>query len=297
MSRAERRAALPALVLALAAAGAGNAQQQTFDCELPDHKVVTRMVGARDVEHERYPWQVSIGSTAKGRNAALAHFCGGSLIGARWVLTAAHCVPISPGELRVVHGATDLRKPEKTAVTRGVAEAYPHPEYDGNPENGYDIALLRLSAPISNAKKSYAPLPVEKFAAQRSFPGACAVVTGWGSTQPRKPGVAPDYSGKDKSPVLQAAGFPLVDRETCRAAYPNEISAGSDLCAGLPQGGKDSCQGDSGGPLVVEGLGEGQYMQVGVVSWGLGCAEPGKYGVYARVSRYAPWILQTIRGQ
>ena len=289
MSRAERRAARLALVLALAAAGAGNAQQQTFDCELPNHKVVSRIVGGRDVGHERYPWQVALHIYLPDGKRIL---CGGSLIGARWVLTAAHCVDTSTrggvqlapvAALRVVHGATDLRRAE-SATVRGVAEVYPHPEYDGDVENGYDIALLRLSAPIPDAKASYIKLPVKGFAAQRSFPGACAVVTGYGQTS---------FDG-EISNILLAVSVPIVDQRTCRAAYPDAISDG-EICAGLREGGRDSCGGDSGGPLVVEGLGEGQYMQVGVVSWGVDCAKPGKYGVYARVSRYIPWIRQTIR--
>ena len=297
-----RPARLPALALALAAASAGNAQQRTFDCDLPDRKAVSRVVGGSNVRHEQYPWQVSIGSTALGAGAFARHWCGGSLIGARWVLTAAHCLETFPvSTLRVVHGATDLRR-AGGAATRAVEAAYVHPGYDGNMDNGNDdIALLRLSEPIAGARKSYAKLPAERFASQRSFPGACSVVTGWGNTRARKPGERPDPEKDKASPLLQAAGFPLVDRETCLAAYrgdygPNAISAG-DICAGLPEGGRDSCQGDSGGPLVVEGLGAGQHMLVGVVSWGMGCAQAGKYGVYARVSHYMPWIVRTIRGQ
>ena len=302
MSGAARGRALPAamLAVALAAASAANAdaQQRTFDCDLPDRKTVSRVVGGSSVGHEQFPWQVSIGSTMQRhpslpppRNAFERHFCGGSLIGARWVLTAAHCLvetfPVKT--LRVVHGTTDLRR-AGGAATRAVEAAYVHPGYSGNAaRGGNDIALLRLSEPIPNASKSYAKLPVERFASQRSFSGACSVVTGWGTTQQGLSESAP--------PLLQAAGLPLVSAGNCRAAYPGAKISEGEICAGLPEGGRDSCQGDSGGPLVVEGLGEGQHMLVGVVSWGEGCAQAGKYGVYARVSHYMPWIVRTIRGQ
>jgi hypothetical protein len=66
------------------------------------------------------------------------------------------------------------------------------------------------------------------------------------------------------------------------------------FCAGYITGGKDSCQDDSGGPIfeVREG---GEPVQMGVVSFGEGCARPGKSGVYSRVSGAYTWIQDTMR--
>ena len=117
-----------------------------------------------------------------------------------------------------------------------------------------------------------------------AFAGACAVVSGWGA-------LASDGGIPDR---LQAVNLPLVSEAECRQAYPGQITGGM-ICAGLPEGGRDSCQGDSGGPLVVRGLSERHWQLAGVVSWGAGCAEPGLYGVYARVATYLDWIQATVR--
>ena len=65
------------------------------------------------------------------------------------------------------------------------------------------------------------------------------------------------------------------------------------FCAGLSKGGKDSCQGDSGGPAVK--IEKNKATLVGVVSFGDGCAEPGKPGLYTRVSNYLDWIEENLQ--
>ena len=90
---------------------------------------------------------------------------------------------------------------------------------------------------------------------------------------------------------LMEVELPLVGEEACRAAYPGATIDRRMLCAGLERGGRDSCQGDSGGPLMVRT--EGGHAQAGIVSWGGGCAKPGKYGVYTRVGAYIDWLRRT----
>jgi secreted trypsin-like serine protease len=91
--------------------------------------------------------------------------------------------------------------------------------------------------------------------------------------------------------LLQEVAVPIVDSTRCQAGYSgtNVRITANMLCAGLTQGGKDSCQGDSGGPLVVKGA-DGKWQQAGVVSFGIGCARPERFGVYTRVANYVPWI-------
>ena len=87
--------------------------------------------------------------------------------------------------------------------------------------------------------------------------------------------------------MLMQVSVPIVSEAKCKKAYGSSIHT-SMVCAGLDRGGKDSCQGDSGGPMVCEH--NGKFFLEGVVSWGSGCASPGKYGVYARVRYLKNWI-------
>merc|ERR1712168_963649 len=105
------------------------------------------------------------------------------------------------------------------------------------------------------------------------------LVSGWGAV--REGGRAPD--------TLQQVMVPHFNHDKCAKilAYRNRIPD-TVICAGYPEGGKDSCQGDSGGPLVT--LIDGEWTLAGVVSWGIGCARRGKPGVYTDVAKYIDWI-------
>ena len=98
-------------------------------------------------------------------------------------------------------------------------------------------------------------------------------------------------SGGSLASKLMQVQVPIVSKSKCRRAYGSSIHD-SMVCAGLDRGGKDSCQGDSGGPMVCED--NGKFYLEGVVSWGSGCASPGKYGVYARVRYLRQWVDSTM---
>ena len=98
-----------------------------------------------------------------------------------------------------------------------------------------------------------------------------------------------DKSAASQSPLLTVLTDSLLSRSYSSSG--NAI-ADSMICAGLPEGGKDSCQGDSGGPFTC---GEGEDLSVvGIVSWGIGCARQGYPGVYTETSYFVDWVLETI---
>ena len=107
------------------------------------------------------------------------------------------------------------------------------------------------------------------------------MVTGWGTTT----------EGGQVSDIVRKARVPIVSDATCKNAYGSRISDDVMLCAG--KDGVDACQGDSGGPLVVQDHDLHGWSLIGIVSWGIGCAREGYYGVYTEVSHYIPWIAQS----
>ncbi|XP_068026968.1 kallikrein-14-like [Melanerpes formicivorus] len=225
----------------------------------------SRIIGGVPCSISSRPFQVAI--VKRGQI-----LCGGSLIDAQWVLTAAHCRQPTR-DLRVLIGTDTLR--EGTGEVRTIQKVQVHPRY--NPRrNDNDFMLLRLDRPVrfsSNIKKI-------RLATRCPTEGMRCSVSGWGTT--RSPGA--------KLPQkLQCASIQTFGRSSCSRAYGNSITPNM-FCAGVPQGGIDSCQGDSGGPLVCGGV-----LQ-GVVSWGMAvCGRRGQPGVYSNVCTASAWIRSAIR--
>lgn len=234
------------------------------------------IVGGQEADVGEYPWQAALMlNVGSNSNPRLVQFCGGSLIDAEWILTAAHCIEdlIGRTNLFVVIGRHRLSS--SGGETIRISEIVPHPNYNARTSNN-DIALLRLSQP-SQAQTVSLDIP-------ELNTGDYATVVGWGRTI--------DGDADSTSDVLMEVSVPLVSEAQCKQAYGNSSITDNMICAGRTR--LDSCQGDSGGPLMVSRVAGQTMAQIGVVSFGIGCGSPGFSGVYSKVSNYFKWIEDNI---
>jgi trypsin len=213
----------------------------------------------------RYSFLVTL--NRKGFAAYAGQFCGGSLIGSRTVLTAAHCCEgFAASSIEVLTGWHNLGN-DNEGTRHDVSSVNMYSGYDSRTLDG-DICKLTLSS-----ASSASPVPYDTGSTHLSA-GTTLTVAGWGNT---------NAFGSSYPERAQEVDVPYVTNAECDRAY-GSITDGM-LCAGFTNGGKDACQGDSGGPIFTR-----SGVLVGVVSWGYGCAQAGYPGVYARTSAFASWI-------
>ncbi|XP_077204223.1 serine protease 56 isoform X2 [Paroedura picta] len=236
-----------------------------------------KIVGGHRAWHGAWPWLVSV-----RLNGEL--MCGGVLVGDSWVLTAAHCFSGSRNELAwsVVLGDYDLTKPDEGERAVPVSRILSHPKF--NPKTFHnDMALLQLSSPVAPSAW-VTPVCLPERPADLG-PGVFCYIVGWGSL----------YEDGPAADVVMEARVPLLAQDVCRGTLGRQLFTNAMFCAGYLSGGIDSCQGDSGGPLTCWDPLSERYVLYGITSWGDGCGERGKPGVYARVTAFTDWIHQQIQ--
>lgn len=242
-----------------------------------------RIVGGEETSIAKHPYMVSI---HKNRGGVFSHACGGSIIHSSIILTAAHCVVdetfrTTPRKLLLVCAGTTDSINIRDAQKIDVNAIFIHPKYNRQ-ANINDIAMLILQEQLLFGKNVKAiRLATEDLYKGKEpadfFSRLDCVVAGWGVTQ---------ENAHKIQRKLRFAYLSLFENDECADALPRDLME-TEICT-LTKG-KDSCQGDSGGPLVC------QDYQVGIVSWGLGCARANTPGVWTRVDKFTKWINLVVK--
>jgi len=238
-----------------------------------------RIVGGQEADAHSIPWQVAL-VVGNGYQP----FCGGTIVSPYHILTAAHCTWVP--NIKVLVGEHNVNDYMHNAVRHDLQCIQNHPRYFDSPYNN-DFSILTLKHPInltSSISTARAACLPQRSDADEFQDGTQFVVSGWGTLT---------YGG-DQPDVLHHVTVPYFEDSVCNEVYANEtgydgLITENMICAGTVPGGIDSCQGDSGGPLTWTDS-NGIVKVVGVVSFGIGCGDPGIPGVYAKVTSQLSWM-------
>ncbi|XP_055697589.1 trypsin 5G1-like [Phlebotomus papatasi] len=245
-----------------------------------------RIVGGTEVSIEDVPYQVSLHVSGE-------HFCGGSVIGRKHILTAGHCaignfeaeIPLKQAVFifRAFKSVSELTILTETDIkTKGVESTaincFVHPNFDM--EGDYDIAIIELEERLDFNEKCQ-PIALPR-ASEEVCNNALMLASGFGNL---------GFNITNDSGTLRAVAVPKLEDGRCFETYYHLGGITARMfCAGFEEGGKGVCMGDSGGPLVRNGI------QYGVVSWGMSCGEAHFPAVYTRIASppIRDWIKTTV---
>ena len=249
-------------------------------------EITTFIVGGTDTDISQIPFQVSL--EINGSSCVGMYGCGGSILNAEWVVTAAHCVDQStpPSAVTVHAGSTD-QTDNNVGQRIAVDQIIIHPDWTGNFTTvGNDIALLHLAQPLCfNANVQPVAYANGSVPAEVTQVGNTVTISGWGRTNTNNTG--------DCATILQSAQMPIIDNATAGQMFQNCGGAVAipNTMISFFNGTSSAAGGDSGGPAFVA-FG-GQSLLVGITSWG--CVPTlGFPSVYTDVRDFADFITNNI---
>lgn len=233
--------------------------------------------GYEAIKHE-YPFMAALMNRQR-------QFCGGSLIDDNHILTAAHCVAhmskYDVQNLRVRLGDHNIKTDsEANHVEKRVKRVIRHKGFSSS-TLWNDVAILTLEDKVSYNSNIQ---PICLAQGGKKYVGNTVTVAGWGTLR----------EGGSQPASLMKVDVKVWTNSECKTSYGSSAPGGITshmLCAS--ESDRDSCSGDSGGPLFDCPFG-GSCEQIGIVSWGIGCAKQKYPGVYTRVTEMMPWISRII---
>ncbi|XP_049693478.1 trypsin, alkaline C [Helicoverpa armigera] len=238
----------------------------------------SRILGGTPSSVEKHPSIVQVESMGSA-SGIWAQSCGGNILTARYVVSAAHCfhgIFYEPKNRRIRAGSSERNT---GGVVIQVDVEINHPTYGVNDMDG-DISIVRLLGSLE-----YSPViqqgPI--IPADFNLPdGLPVVLAGWGATE---------LGSLPSNELLETSTY-IVSREVCAERYaslsiPRSVTENMICASHLDVGGRTACAGDFGGPLYYDGI------LVGVLSWGEGCSNKTLPGVSTAVASYTNWIIDT----
>ncbi|XP_011185363.2 serine protease 1-like [Zeugodacus cucurbitae] len=244
--------------------------QRQLEADVLEDSLEGRITNGQLASPGQFPYQVGLSLKV---NALSSAWCGGSLIGQNWVLTAAHCTD-GIQAVTVYLGAT-VRTSAEIQFTVSKSDIIIHEAWNSKKLKN-DISLIKIPAVSYSSRVQPVQLPSISNS-YSTYVGETAIASGWGRISDSATAVTNE---------LRYAYVPIVANSVCAKTYGTSSVTASNICIST-DGGVSTCNGDSGGPLVAVS----SNVQIGLTSFGAraGCAK-GYPAAFTRVTSYLDWI-------